>query len=201
MPSRDLLHEYCHPSGPWWEWLFSRVLMARSCWYFFWPLAMRNSDHVESCSGTLMTFLISLISCMVIIMNAWHYNECMKSLRRNSTKSMNQWHYNESMMNSCMTEKKNSNTYASTSCARARIFLDGCSRHTPSSLLLRSIQHNHPSMSLLMLLLSVFTSLSDEEGSEWKSSEQCNHYGSFTLRPALLVSSVVWRNYYLWRGC
>lgn len=56
-----------------------------------------------------------------------------------------------------------------------------CSRHTPSSLLLRSIQHNHPSMSLLMLLLSVFTSLSDEEGSEWKSSEQCNHHGSFTL--------------------
>ena len=117
-----------------------------------------------------------------------HYNECMKSLRRNSTKYMNQWHYNECMMNSCMTEKK-IRTRTPLLVVRVRIFfVTVLMSHTPSSLLLRSIQHNHSSMSLLMLLLSVFTSLSDEEGSEWKSSEQCNHHGSFTLKQLSLIT-------------
>ena len=85
---------------------FCPAVMSGSFWYF-WPAARKSEFRPhENASGMLMTFLISLISCMVIIMNAWHYNECMKSLRRNSTKYMNQWHYNECMMNSCMTEKK-----------------------------------------------------------------------------------------------
>ena len=47
----------------------------------------------------------SLIPCMVIYMNACHYNECMENLRRNSTIIMNAWHYNECMTKSRMTKK------------------------------------------------------------------------------------------------
>jgi len=93
------------------------------------------------------------------------------------------------MMNSCTTEKKKFRTRTPLLVVRVRAFFLWwvLTSHTPSSLLLRSIQHNHPSMSLLMLMLSAFTSLSDKEGSEWKSSEQCNHHGSFTLIPFWLL--------------